>query len=34
VKAAPATKAAGKGFALDMKDDEALDAEFKRSNSA
>jgi methyl-accepting chemotaxis protein len=34
LKAAPAAKAGGKGFALDMKDDEALDAEFKRSNSA
>ncbi len=30
-KAAPAAKAGGKGFALDMKDDEALDAEFKRA---
>jgi hypothetical protein len=32
VKASPASKAGGKGFALDLDDDDALDAEFKRQN--
>jgi methyl-accepting chemotaxis protein len=32
VKAAPAAKTGGKGFALDLDDDDALDAEFKRQN--
>jgi methyl-accepting chemotaxis protein len=31
--AAPAAKAQGSGFALDMRDDEALDADFKRQNA-